>query len=202
MEQSLKLGLIEQYVEHQEILHILPHARFSYLLLTLKYGVVIIALGLLRPVLGQIGESLHLVIGVVGIALFAKYVYDFLDKYMDTVILTNKGITIVRIDSWLKYKVDSFDWGSIIAISHSQGGIMDKLFNEGAIQISLDQDNDYSIEGVASPGKQSSIINKLRFDLMAQAKEIELQNDEPDKFEILVDTLSEVIGTYMKTNPR
>lgn len=37
---------------------------------------------------------------------------------------------------------------------------------------------------------------------MAQAKEVELQNDEPDKFDILVDTLSEVIGTYMKTHPR
>lgn len=202
MEQSLKLGLVEQYVEHQEILHILPHARFSYLVLTLKYGAVMIILWLLRPALGQIGESLQMVIGVVGIALFAKYVYDFLDKYMDTVILTNKGITIVRIDSRLKYKVDSFDWGSIIATSHSQGGIMDKLFNEGNIQISLDQDNEYSIEWVASPWKQSSIINKLRFDMMAQARDMELQNTEPDKFDILVDTLSEVIWTYMKMQPK
>lgn len=140
--------------------------------------------------------------GMVGIAIFTKYIYDFLDKYMDTVILTDKWITIVRIDGWFRYKVDFFEWKSVAAVSHAQTWLIDKLCGQGSIHISLDHDSDYAIEGVSSPGKQSSIINKYKFDTLARMSEAEeLENTpthQPDKFEILVDTLSDVIGTYMR----
>jgi hypothetical protein len=199
MDQSLKLGLVEQYVEHQEIVHMLPHARLMYLILSLKYCAVVILISLVRSLISGSLSSLQWLMGIVGIIIFCKYIYDYLDMYMDTVVLTNKGMTIVRIDNRFRYKVDFFERKSIMAVSHAQTGIVDRLFDNGSINISLDHDSDYQIQGIASPGKQSSIINKLKFDSLARLEEEQnlLKVHEPDKFEILVDTLSDVIGTYM-----
>lgn len=133
--------------------------------------------------------------------------YDFLDKYLDTVILTNKGITIVKIDNRFSYKVDFFEWKSIIAISYSQSWLLDKVFDQWNLKISLDHDSDYEILSISNPWKQSSIINKYKFDALARIKQEELdtisvQESQPDKFELLVDTLSDVIGMYMKQNTK
>lgn len=86
-----------------------------------------------------------------------------------------------------------------MAVSHAQSGVVDRLFDNGSINISLDHDSDYQIQGILSPWKQSSIINKLKFDSLSrlEQEQQELNIVEPDKFELLVDTLSEVIGSYM-----
>lgn len=108
-------------------------------------------------------------------------------------------MTIVRIDNRFRYKIDFFEWKSIMAVSHAQSGVVDRLFDNGSINISLDHDSDYQIQGILSPWKQSSIINKLKFDSLSriEQEQQELHVVEPDKFEILVDTLSEVISSYM-----
>lgn len=143
---------------------------------------------------------------IIGLAVFAKYIYDFLDRYMDTVILTNKGITVVRIDGRFKYQVDFFERKNIASISHTQSWIVGKILNQWSIHISLDHDSDYTVDGVSWPGKQSSIINKYKFDTLSRISQEDLLvsqiEEQPDKFEILVDTLSEVIGTYMRNNPK
>lgn len=202
MDESLKLGLVEQYVENQEILHILPHAWFPYLILTIKYGLGIIIIGLLRSALESYMMWIQWLMAILGMIIFVKYMYDFLNKYLDTVILTDRWITIVRIDNWFRYKVDFFERKNIISIGHSQSGIVDRLFDQWDIQISLDHDSDYLIENVATPGRQSSIINKYKFDTLSrQSMELEeITQQQPDKFEVLVDTLSDVIESYMKNS--
>jgi hypothetical protein len=151
MDQSLKLGLVEQYVEHQEILHILPHAWLMYVILSIKYILAVVCLSVIRSWFGGGILSFQWLMGLIGIAIFAKYIYDYLDRYMDTVVLTNRGITVVRIDNRFRYKIDFFEWKSIMAVSHAQSGVVDRLFDNGSINISLDHDSDYQIQGILSP---------------------------------------------------
>ncbi len=207
MEHSLKLGLVEQYVQYQDIVHILPHAWLPYLEMTIKYAFVVFIGVVLYSFLSGFTDRVQWIMGVLGLLLFAKYVYDFLDRYMDTVVLTDRGITMVTIDGWFRYKVDFFERKNIASISYAQSGIIDKIFNEGVITISLDHDSTYTIEGVSHPQRQCSIINKLKFELLARAQDDEqaqaqLALDQPDKFELLVDTLGEVINTYMRWGQR
>lgn len=202
MEESLKLGLIEQYVENQNILHILPHAWFPYLILTIKYWVWLIILWLLRKVFEDYLSAIQWLVAIIGLIIFVKYMYDFLNRYLDTVVLTDKWVTVVRIDNRFRYKVDFFERKNIISIGHSQSWIIDKLTDQGDLKISLDHDSDYLIEGVSSPGKQSSIVNKYKFDILSRLDE-EAENEtlqQPDKFEVLVNTLSDVIESFMKNN--
>ncbi len=200
MEESLKLWLIEQYVEHQNILYILPHARMEYLILSVQYSCVIIVLWFIGQFLWESSSRIFIFIWAL---LFSKYVYDFIDLYLDSVVLTDKGITIVKIDKWFKYKTDFFERKNIITISHTQSWFMDKLFNQWSITISLDHDSDYYIKNISKPNSQVSILNTYKFDALSRIKKIEEEvkqeaANQPDKFEILVDTLSEVIGSYMK----
>lgn len=203
METSLKLGLVEQYVEHQDILHILPQAWLPYLEMTLKYSAVILILAVAYTFLDTISPIIQGVMAIAWLLVFAKYIYDFLDAYMDTVVLTDRGVTIVTIEWRFTYKVDFFDRKNIISLRFAQSWLIQRIFNEWTITISLDHDSDYTIQGVSRPQKQCSIINKLKFDMLTRAQQEEqnqqaLAFNEPDKFEVLVDTLGEVINSYMR----
>lgn len=202
MEETLKLWLIEQYVEHQNILHILPHAWAEYLVLSVKYIVVVVVLWFCAQFLG---ESTTWLFACIGLLLCVKYIYDFVDSYLDSVVLTDKWITIVKIDKWFKYKVDFFEWKSIISISSTQTWFIDKFFNQWSLTISLDHDSDYYIKNISRPNTQVSMLNMYKFDALSRLKQAEEDAkqeiiNQPDKFEILVDTLSDVIGSYMKYN--
>jgi|GEM_PF-5323804 len=98
MEASLKLGLVEQYVEHQDIMHILPQAWLPYLELTLKYSAVVLILAVAYTFLDTVGPIVQGIMAIAGLLVFAKYIYDFLNAYMDTVVLTDRGVTIVTIE--------------------------------------------------------------------------------------------------------
>ncbi|MFA7285095.1 MAG: hypothetical protein WC004_04735 [Candidatus Absconditabacterales bacterium] len=203
MEASLKLGLVEQYVEHQDIMHILPQAWLPYLELTLKYSAVVLILAVAYTFLDTVGPIVQGIMAIAGLLVFAKYIYDFLNAYMDTVVLTDRGVTIVTIEGWFTYKVDFFEWKNISSLRFTQSGLIQKIFNEGAVTISLDHDSDYVIQGVSHPQRQCSIINKLKFDMLTRVQQEEqsqqaLAFNEPDKFEVLVDTLGEVINSYMR----
>lgn len=131
--------------------------------------------------------------------------YDFVDKYLDSVVLTDKWITMVTIDKRFKYKTDFFEWKSIVSISSAQHGFIDKLCNQWSITISLDHDSDYYIHHISKPSTQVSILNSYKFDALSRLKQMEELTkqevaNQPDKFEILVDTLSDVIGSYMRNN--
>lgn len=196
----MKLWLIEQYVEHQNILYILPHARIQYLLLSIQYSCIIIILWFFGQFLWDSSSWIFICIWAL---LFSKYIYDFIDLYLDSVVLTDKWITIIKIDKWFKYKTDFFERKSIITISHTQSWFTDKLFNQWSITISLDHNSDYYIKHISKPNTQVSILNAYKFDALSRIKKIEEEakqevTNQPDKFEILVDTLSEVIGSYMK----
>lgn len=172
----------------------------QYLILSIQYSVIIIIIWFLWQLLWEFGSRIFICIWAL---LFSKYIYDFIDLYLDSVVLTDKWITIVKIDKWFRYKTDFFERKSIITVSHSQSWFMEKLLNQWSITISLDHNSDYYIKYVSKPNTQVSIINAYKFDALSRIKQLEEESkqeviNQPDKFEILVDTLSEVIGSYMK----
>ena len=75
---------------------------------------------LLYSFLSGFTDRLQWIMAILGLLVFAKYIYDFLDRYMDTVVLTDKGITMVTINGRFTYKVDFFERKNIASISYEQ----------------------------------------------------------------------------------
>ena len=136
---------------------------------------------------------------MMGIALYLKYIYDFLNIYLDSVVLTNRGINILVVDGFMKYRMTSFGRKSIETVDYGQNGLLDYLIDSGNLTLSVDQGERFVIPSVYQPKKQANRIQKMKYEYLAQIQ-TSLPEEEVsvDKFEILVDTLSSVITQYMK----
>jgi hypothetical protein len=87
----------------------------------------------------------------------------------------------------LEYQTDTFSWGRIETISHTQDSLWDKILYKGDILVTLEHGVTYGFDNVASPLKYANIIleEKQRYtsDVFDDAE------DDNDKFTLLVETL-------------
>ena len=63
---------------------------------------------------------------------------DFLNLYLDCLILSKDTVTLFLWEGRLEYKTEIFSWNKINTISSSQNGVWDKIWGKGAIVIKLE----------------------------------------------------------------
>ena len=116
----------------------------------------------LYRVLGSyIDSEINLFFGAILIGIYAKFVYDFIDIYMDTIVLTSRGIHIISITWFMKFKVDFFERKWLESITYTKNGMWDILFNQGDVLLTLSQWNDFIIENIAQPKRQIGILTVI-----------------------------------------
>ena len=84
-------------------------------------------------------------------------------------------------------------------MSHTQDSLADKILQRGDIKISLEHGINYSFDNVPFPLKQANTIMRIRDKHLMEEEMDEVDND---KFDILVETLGEVIQDYMGTRKK
>ena len=63
---------------------------------------------------------------------------DFLNLYLDCLILSKDTVTLFLCEGRLEYKTEIFSWNKINTISSSQNGVWDKIWGKGDIVIKLE----------------------------------------------------------------
>ena len=91
---------------------------------------------------------------MIGLALFAKLTIDFLNSYLDCLILSKDSLTLFLWEGLLEYKTEVFSRNKITTISRSQNGISDKLFAKGDLLIKLEFDTEFPFTDIDAPKKQ------------------------------------------------
>jgi hypothetical protein len=172
------------------------HNAIVYIPIIIKY---LFLLGLLyffsKLVLDYVDwKYLSLFFGILWIFVYVKFVIDFLDSYLDSIVLTHTDIIIFRWDWFLKYRTEAIQRDSVEAINDEQGWILDLIFNKWDIKIKR-QEWSYFFRDITNPSKIANDISVLKNKL--ESWELE-KEDEIDKFDILVETLWEVIIDYVK----
>ena len=198
---SLKKWIVSKYITDQTIKYILPHSVSEYITLHTKVMIFLCILIIVSVWVSQIIVSSEFlwIIAIVGTALYFKYVYDFLSVYLDSVVLTNKGINILVVDGFMKYRMTFFGRKSIETVDFSQNGLWDYLIDSGNLTLSVDQGERFLIPWLYQPKKQANRIQKMKYEYLTQMQDSLPKDEVPiDKFEMLVDTLSSVITDYMK----
>jgi hypothetical protein len=135
--------------------------------------------------------------------VYWHFFIQFLNDYLDALIVSEQWLTIFRRDGILQYSVQQFEREKIEMISFIQNSLADKIRDKWDILIHLEHNISFRIEHIANPKKISNMIRSFKWQ---HAKIVdhpsEISNDTNDKFEILVETLSEVIKDYMHRDPK
>lgn len=135
--------------------------------------------------------------GIVGIGIFVKYIIDFLNMYLDALILSERGITMFMREWLFEYKTDFFERNKIETVSHTQDSFWDKLFGRGDLMINLGEGIEYPFENINAPKKQVDKILKYKSQRIAPAPIDKTLPIADEKMAIIAEALSEVVKEYM-----
>jgi len=136
----------------------------------------------------------------IGWYFFIRFVINFLNLYLDSLILSDKGITLFMWEWIWEYKTDIFERDKIETISFNQNSIRDKIFGKWDISIKLEHWVDFPFDNVSRPQKQVWKIMRMKDYFLSQKRDQDLKDSswEDAKFNILVEALWEVVQEYME----
>lgn len=197
---SFKQKVLAHYIWEEEIYHIISHDVWVYLPLVLKYSLILVWLYWLFWLVDSTFniEYLWWIFGGVGLFVYWYFVISFLDIYLDSVVLTDWWVIIFNWDWFLKQNSESVQRESIESIFDESSSLPDLILNKWDIMIKR-QWEIYRFDSTPDPRKQADVISKLKDKILAWKYPWEEEPEEDlDKFDVLVETLWEVILDYVK----
>lgn len=144
---------------------------------------------------------LEWIFGILGIIMFVKYILDFLNIYLDTIVLSHNGITFLTWDSLFDYKTDFFGRESIETVSHQQDSFWDKFWGRGNLMIKLAQEITFPFENASNPKRQVTFMLQQR-DIFLQHQDEDLGEDilpsggNKEHMQIVMEALGEIVHEY------
>jgi len=191
---------MKKYVNVDTIFHVIWHNASVFIRLTLRTLVFLFVLYVLFVVLDKYLVWIYLpwIFAVFGMGLFVKYSIDFLNIYLDWLILSEWGITIFMREWLFDHSTEFFERDKIETISHNQNSFWDKLFVKGDLLIKLEHGIEYPFENINYPQRQAEKILKYKsqFSLDLPVEKSSAITD--DKMAIIAEALSEVVKEYME----
>lgn len=196
----LKEKVISRYIWDQEILNIVWHDWYVYFKVVFKYWLILLWLVFIHNVLVQYLDIIYLnfFFGSIWLIVYVFFVISFLDSYLDSIILTKNWIIIFRWEGFLRHNTESIRWEAAQSIYHEQNWIIDIIFNKWNVKIKR-QDEIYLFEDVWNPRSTTNILTSTRDRILSEVDE---EEPDMDKFDVLVDTLWEVILDYVRNNKK
>ncbi len=201
---SLKTFVIKQYVSNHDIEHIIGHDILVYIKTAIKYVAIIVMLLLVYRVVRLYfdPELVSTIFGVAGLTTYALFVMRILNDYFDAMLITSVGVTILTWDGFLQYKTETVYRNSIETITYEQNGLIDVTWNIGDIIVRLEHDISFPFKHVSQPKKQAAIVAAWKEQTLRPREIVDGDHDpinvRDEKFDVLVETLGEVIVEYME----
>ncbi len=191
---------MKKYIGFDTVFHVIWHNGSVFIQFTLRTLLFLLVLYVVFVFLDKyiVWPYLPWIFGGIGIGFFIKYIIDFLNIYLDWLILSERGITMF-MRAWIfEYKTDFFERNKIEAVSHTQNSFWDKIFFRGDLVIRLEHGIEYPFNNINSPQKQVEKIMKYKLQsvsLFPVDKSIAIADD---KMAIIAEALSEVVKEYME----
>jgi len=190
---------MKRYVKVDEIFHVIWHNASVFIKLTLRTLLFLLVLYVLFIVLDKymIRPYLPWFFGILGIGFFIKYIIDFLNIYLDWLILSAGGITMFMREWLFEYKTDFFERSKIETVTNSQNSFWDKLFSRWNISIKLEHGIEYPFENINDPKREAEKILKYKAQFAPGTPGNKWIPIADEKMSIIAEALSEVVKEYM-----
>ena len=119
---------------------------------------------------------------------------SILDIYLDCIVVTNKWLVLFKREGFLRQNTEHIQRDAAQSVYDEQNWILDIVSGKWNLKIKR-QDEIYTFDEVANPSSVTNYIVQIRDSINSQENYV-----EPDKFDVLVETLWEVILDYVKNN--
>ena len=194
----LRQQIIRKYLTVDDILSVIGHHSSIFVASLLKTLLFLFVLYMIFFALDRYIHWVYLpgVFACLGLWFLIKYLIDFFDDYLDTLVLSREGITLFTWDGMLRYKIDFFERNRIESISYVQHTLWDKLFFKGDLTIVLDRDVEFPFENVGTPQKWVSKILKYK-EQYGAGTSWSKKEETDEKISILAEALGEVVKEYL-----
>lgn len=93
---------------------------------------------LVRYLVPTINPLVNWAIGGVALLVYFRFIIQFLNKYLDALVITSDGISVFEREGFLSYKLQKFEWETIESIVHSQYSLSDRILGKGIVKITID----------------------------------------------------------------
>lgn len=200
----LRNALIKKYVNAKDVERIIGHSSTVYLKRSILTVVLLFVVFIIFSLLNHTSpaEYWKWIFGGIWLLLFAKRAIDFLDAYLDCLILTKDSVILFLREGLLEYKTEVFSRNKITTISRNQNWLWDKLFGKGDLLIKLEFDTEFPFADISAPKKQAGKLTVLKESFLTKQKQtIEKDlSDDNERFNVLVEAMSEVVKEYMEKN--
>ncbi len=130
--------------------------------------------------------------------LYIYFVINFLNIYLDSLIITPTGLIIFEWEKILEYRSETLNRQSIDNISHSQQWLRDRLLWTGSLHIWLNQWTSITLYNMPNIQRTANLLwtYKHQTDTQHQHNAFQSSPEDNTKFELLVETLGEIIKEY------
>lgn len=197
----LRKNIIKKHINNEEIHHVVSHNWSVLIKGVLKTFLFLLILYVLFAGVTQYSDREYRawIFAAIWIYLLVRFVINFLNLYLDALILTESWVTLFMREWLLEYKTDVFERERIETISHTQNSIWDKIFAKWDIMIRLEHWVEFPFDNVSRPKKQAAKILRMKeyFNMKQIEEDAAHESNENQKFNILIEALGEVVQEYM-----
>ena len=178
----------------EDIIYMISHHLLTYFPVIIMSLLGIVILFFLYQIISVFSVNLaSYLVGFLGILLYFYFLFEFLDIYLDAVIVTPTSVIIYKWYGIFKSTSDVLFLEAIESVYAEQEWIIDTLFNKWDIVIRRAWhenkfDSVYNPNDVAA--KLNNIINSVNKE---EEEEVE---EEQDDFKLFVEAMAEVIKEY------
>lgn len=202
---SFKSNILKNYVDSDPIHAVIWHDSWKYFGLLLKNSLYVFALFALYILMSNFLKPnllMSLIFSLFWLFVYWKFIIDFMDIYLDAIILTDSWVIIFKWDWLFANKSELLHWESLVAVQDTQLWIMDIVLNKWNLSLKRSW-WEYYFDNVSHPTKRASMILDMQKKILKERwDKQEEQEEDLDKFDVLVETLWEVILDYVKKDKK
>ncbi len=199
--------VLNRYVSTSWDVKIIGHHGSIHMGIFLSSLFIIILLWVIHSILRYVidwGNTtiINWIIWCIAAIFYIRFIVQFLNKYLDALVISSEGISIFEWEEFLSYKLQKIDWDSIESITHLQHSLYDKILWKWTLKITIDHGVIFTFHDIYQPNRIADILREYKhnYGINSQHNNNLMEpttNESWEKFEILVETLGEVIKDYM-----
>ena len=200
---TLQSKRVQSYLDNEEVYATIGHHRSKYVQPVVWYSFLALVVVLFRTFRTSITLyqpwRISLVLWLLLVWIYAQCSFKLVDMYLDSLLITNVGLILFRWDWLFKQKVATLQRVSIETVAFEQNSLLDTALWKWDITIRV-EDTTFTFKNLAQPAKRVTQLlswkDKIlwRFHYSENETAAEL---EPDKYEMLVEALWEVVSEYV-----
>ena len=191
---SLRQLALKKFLKDDEIIETIGHSYARYFTITFLFlglGILLLAsyIMLFEKFNFLIIKIFYLVLGIV---VYWFFLLKFLNLYLDCFVVTKKALLFFRWDGILKNSTQTLEREKLIWIDTDQNGLYQALARTGDLKVKFEE-GEWFFDDIYEPAQARLDLLKYKDDFTKKDDPEEEKTDQPDKFEMLIDALWEIL---------